>query len=70
MLALALVLPLWVAVTGALPAWLASLGPGLDGLSAGLAALGLFLAGALAIWLVAVVAALTALRLRRARGQA
>ena len=62
----ALALPVWVAVTGALPGWLIAVSPALDGVSAGIAALGLFLAVGLGVWLVAVLATLVSLRRARA----
>lgn len=55
MLAMALVLPLWVALTGALPGWVLALAPGLVDRPAGLVAVGLFLGGALLAWLLAAV---------------
>lgn len=58
-------LPLWVAVTGALPGWLVSLVPVLGEASPGLAALGLFLGGALVLWLLALLAAVAGLVLRQ-----
>ncbi|MBA3910026.1 MAG: acriflavine resistance protein B [Rhodobacter sp.] len=65
MAALAVALPLWVALTGALPAWVLTLWPWLAGTSPGPAAVGLFLLGALGVWLLALVAALAGLRQRR-----
>jgi predicted RND superfamily exporter protein len=62
MAALAFALPAWAAVTGALPGWLLSLWPALADAPVGLAASGLFLAGALALWLISAVAALIGLR--------
>lgn len=61
----AALLPFWVALTGGLPQWLQALHPALPAAPAGLVALGLFLAVAGAVWLLAVVAGL--LTLRRAR---
>jgi multidrug efflux pump subunit AcrB len=63
MVLLTLALPVWVAVTGALPGWLLALAPGLADRSAAIVALGLSLAGALLFWLLAALAA--TLRLRR-----
>jgi len=57
--------PLWAAVTGALPGWLVAVWPVLGAVSVAPAAVGLFLAGALALWLVALLAVLVSLRLRR-----
>jgi multidrug efflux pump subunit AcrB len=65
MVLLAVALPVWVALTGALPAWVVALSPGLETMSAPLVAVGLFLAAALAVWLV--TAALMLAR-RRAPG--
>ena len=65
MVVLALALPLWVALTGALPGWLLALWPGLADAPQGLAAVGVFLCGALGLWLAAAVAAVVGLRLRR-----
>jgi multidrug efflux pump subunit AcrB len=66
MTGLALALPIWVAVTGGLPGWLVGLWPALATGTPGLAALGLFLAMAVGLWLLAVVAvSLTARRTRR-----
>ncbi len=62
----AVALPLWVAVTGALPGWLLGVRPELAEASAGLVAVGLFLAIGLALWFVAALAALLTLRRRRA----
>jgi multidrug efflux pump subunit AcrB len=65
MAALALALPAWAAATGALPGWLVALWPALADAPVGLAATGLFLAGALALWLISAVAALIGLRQSR-----
>jgi len=65
MVGLGLALPLWVALTGALPGWLLALWPGLAAAPQGLAAVGLFLCGALGLWLAGAVAAVVGLRLRR-----
>jgi multidrug efflux pump subunit AcrB len=62
---LAVMLPLWVALTGALPGWLIALRPDLADASPGIVAVGLFLIVALAIWLVATMASVAALRWRR-----
>ena len=62
MLALAVVLPLWAALTGALPGWLLALWPGLADAPVGMAAVGLFLIGALALWVISALAALISLR--------
>ncbi|WP_136645373.1 efflux RND transporter permease subunit [Tabrizicola sp. YIM 78059] len=59
---LALALPLWVALTGALPGWLIALAPGLAQMPAGPVAVGLFLAAALLVWLVAAGLALAQMR--------
>jgi multidrug efflux pump subunit AcrB len=64
LLAVAL-LPGWVAVTGALPGWVLTLVPELADRSAAVVALGLFLAGALVVWLVALAAAAVGLRAQR-----
>lgn len=62
----ALALPAWVAVTGALPGWLVGLWPALADGSAGMVALGLFLAVSAAVWLLAVVSvSMTTWRTRR-----
>jgi multidrug efflux pump subunit AcrB len=53
----AVALPLWVALTGALPGWLLALAPGLADRGAVPVALGLFLALGLALWLLAAVLA-------------
>ena len=58
----ALALPFRVAVTGALPGWLAALGPWPAEAAAGPVALGAYLAVALALWLVAVLVAVIRLR--------
>jgi multidrug efflux pump subunit AcrB len=63
----ALALPVAVAVTGALPGWLAARAPALAEGAPGGVALGLFLAVALAIWLTAALAALVLVRRPRAR---
>ncbi len=68
MLALAAVLPLWSALTGALPGWLMALWPELAGAPVGLTAAGLFLIGALALWVVSALAALVTLRKQRGQG--
>ena len=60
--ALALALPMWVAVTGALPGWLLGLWPELAEAPAGLAAVGVFFLGALVLWLAAVVVVLVSRR--------
>lgn len=65
MVGLAVALPLWVAVTGALPGWLLALWPALAESPAGMVAVGLFLAGALAIWVVTLITAIGGMRLRR-----
>lgn len=65
---LALALPVWVALTGALPGWLVALSPGLESVSAGRVAVGLFLAAALLVWLAAAVAAASLARQRPGRG--
>jgi multidrug efflux pump subunit AcrB len=65
MLALALALPGWTALTGTLPAGLTGLLPA--DLAPGLAALGLFLAGSAVLWCAAALASLAALRRTRAR---
>jgi predicted RND superfamily exporter protein len=62
---LAAMLPLWVALTGALPGWLIALRPDLADASPGIVAVGLFLGVALAVWLVATMASVAALRWRR-----
>lgn len=63
---LAALVPLWVALTGALPGWVQALVPGVAEASPGLVAVGLFLTVALAVWLVAVAASLIGLRGRGA----
>lgn len=65
MAAVALALPLWVAVSGALPGWLVALWPGLAESSAGMVSLGLFLAVALTFWVLAMVAVVVGTRARR-----
>ncbi len=62
MSALAGLLPLWAALTGELPGWLLRVSPALADAPVGLAAVGLFLIGALAMWVVAVLAAVVSLR--------
>lgn len=64
-IAAALLLPVWVAVTGALPTWLSRLYPGLADAAPGLVAIGGFLATGLSLWLVAVLASMVRLRPRR-----
>jgi hypothetical protein len=53
----ALALPFFVALTGALPGWLTTLGPGLAEAAPGPVALGVYLVVALVFWLGAVLAA-------------
>jgi len=65
MVVLAVALPFWAALTGALPGWLLTLAPVLAEANAGLAAVGLFLLGALVLWFAAVIAALAGVRQRR-----
>ncbi len=62
MLALAVVLPLWAALTGALPGWLLAIWPGLADAPVAMTAVGLFLIGALALWVFSALAALISLR--------
>lgn len=64
-LALALTLPLWVALTGVVPGWLLTLWPGLEGAPTGLAIFGVFLMTALTLCVVSAVGAVISLRLRR-----
>jgi multidrug efflux pump subunit AcrB len=68
MLVLAGVLPLWSALTGALPGWLVALWPELAGAPVGPTAAGLFLIGALGIWAMSALAALVTLRQHRSQG--
>ncbi len=56
-IALAALLPMWVAATGALPDWLVTLAPGLADQGATGVALALFLGTGLALWLIAAVLA-------------
>jgi AcrB/AcrD/AcrF family len=62
MLTLALALPVWAALTGALPGWLLGVWPGLADAPVALAAVGVFLAGALVFWVISALAALVSLR--------
>jgi predicted RND superfamily exporter protein len=68
MLVLAVALPLWTALTGALPGWLVALWPGLASAPVGAVAAGMFLIGALALWVVSALAALVSLRQNRSQG--
>lgn len=65
MIALALALPLWAGVTGALPGWLLALWPGLRGLSVPVAAAGGFVMTALGVTLVALAAIVWGARLQK-----
>ncbi|MDM7933385.1 efflux RND transporter permease subunit [Tabrizicola sp.] len=65
MAALAVALPFWSALTGGLPGWILAISPGLAEVNPGVAAVGLFLLGALVLWLAAVIASLVGVRPRR-----
>jgi multidrug efflux pump subunit AcrB len=53
--AVAMLLPLWVAITGVLPGWLTRLEPGLTEASPGMVAVGGFLSVGLVLWLVSML---------------